>query len=135
MIDPFPGFKLDRACLEWANVIKRKTGLRHWNEICRIAFCHSLAQADLPMPCAATGDSHVEIAWRTFGGERSPLYAALLAEASTRAPAFPSSHALFLAHLARGLQHMAAQDDGLPVGLKQLCQPASENLASLLSSS
>lgn len=48
--------------------IKRNTGLEHWNEICRIALCQSLANPVVPAKLERTGDSAIDIEWRTFAG-------------------------------------------------------------------
>lgn len=48
--------------------IKRRTGLEHWNEICRIALCYSLANPSLPSKLENTGDSSIDMEWKTFAG-------------------------------------------------------------------
>lgn len=48
--------------------IKRNTGLEHWNEICRIALCHSLANPTKPTKVDKTNDSSIDIEWKTFAG-------------------------------------------------------------------
>ncbi len=49
--------------------IKRNTGLEHWNEICRIALCRSLANSTKPPKFQKHGESSIEIEWKTFAGE------------------------------------------------------------------
>lgn len=49
--------------------IKRKTGLEHWNEICRIALCQSLANPTLPQKLEKTSESNIDIEWKTFAGQ------------------------------------------------------------------
>jgi len=56
--------------------IKRRTGLEHWNEICRIALCRSLANPASPSKIEKTGDSAIDIDWKTFAG---PIHAELSA--------------------------------------------------------
>ncbi len=48
--------------------IKRRTGLEHWNEICRVALCCSLANPTLPPSLEKTGDSSIDMDWKTFAG-------------------------------------------------------------------
>lgn len=47
--------------------IKRRTGLEHWNEICRVALCHSLSNPGPPPSLSKTIDSNIDIEWKTFG--------------------------------------------------------------------
>lgn len=58
--------------------VKQKTGIEHWNVLCRWAFCLSLADETPPSPAKIPIDSNVEMTWRTFGGEHHELYLALL---------------------------------------------------------
>jgi DNA sulfur modification protein DndE len=48
--------------------IKRYTGLEHWNEICRIALCASLANPLPPTKVDKLADSNIDIEWKTFAG-------------------------------------------------------------------
>lgn len=58
--------------------LKRRTGLTHWNELCRWALCRSLAErtppADVPIPV----EDGVEMTWRTFAGPHGDLYLGLI---------------------------------------------------------
>ncbi|MDF7798517.1 DNA sulfur modification protein DndE [Pontiellaceae bacterium B1224] len=58
--------------------VKQKTGIEHWNVLCRWAFCLSLADESIPSPAKIPLDSNVEMTWRVFGGEHHELYLALL---------------------------------------------------------
>lgn len=58
--------------------VKQKTGIEHWNVLCRWAFCLSLADESAPSPARIPLDSNVEMNWRTFGGEHHEIYLALL---------------------------------------------------------
>lgn len=58
--------------------IKRNTGLQHWNEICRLALCKSLADPNPPPERAKTGDSYIEMDWKTFSGNYQEELAVLL---------------------------------------------------------
>ncbi len=57
-----------------------RTGVPHWNVICRWAFCLSLKQASPPAPLDIQGDSNVELTWQVFGGDVNEIYLALLKE-------------------------------------------------------
>lgn len=58
--------------------LKRSTGLAHWNEICRIAFCFSLRDSSVPPPYDPISEKLVTIDWKVFAGEHSTVIAGLL---------------------------------------------------------
>ena len=58
--------------------LKRLTGITHWNELCRWAFCRSLSESLPPPDVKISGDSNVEMTWRVFAGNESEIYLALL---------------------------------------------------------
>ena len=88
--------------------LKRRTGLEHWNELCRIALCRSLAQPTAPLKATmAGGDSSIEMDWKTFAGIlHHELMAALWLRAEADGVDFQSRDAIaqyFRAHLERGI--------------------------------
>jgi len=58
--------------------VKMKTGIEHWNILCRWAFCLSLVSDSPPSPAKIPLDSNVEMTWKIFGGEHHEVYLALL---------------------------------------------------------
>lgn len=58
--------------------LKRRTGLMHWNELCRWALCKSLSEPTQLAPIDLAFDSNVEIDWRTLTGPDGEVYLALL---------------------------------------------------------
>jgi DNA sulfur modification protein DndE len=58
--------------------VKRDTGIKNWNVLCRWALCLSLAEKSIPAPARIVTDSSVEMKWETFGGEHADVYRALL---------------------------------------------------------
>lgn len=58
--------------------LKRNTGIKHWNVLCRWAFCTSLAEPSVPPAAKIVTDSNVEMTWKVFGGVHHELYLALL---------------------------------------------------------
>ncbi|MFT3769711.1 MAG: DNA sulfur modification protein DndE [Minicystis sp.] len=58
--------------------LKRNTGIKHWNVLCRWALCTSLAEASVPPMAKIPADSNVEMTWKVFGGAHHELYLALL---------------------------------------------------------
>jgi len=90
--------------------LKRNTGLEHWNEICRVALCRSLATPTAPQKPNKTGDSSIEMDWKTFAGEYHEEFAALiLLRANQDGIDLTKKEALaeyFRAHLERGIANM-----------------------------
>lgn len=58
--------------------IKRYTGLEHWNEICRIALCRSLANPTPPPRIEKLGENSIDMEWKTFAGPFQEELAALV---------------------------------------------------------
>jgi DNA sulfur modification protein DndE len=91
--------------------IKRHTRLAHWNEICRWAFCRSLAEPTPPAAIRLSGDSNVEISWRVFAGLDSEIYLSLLRDRchqEDRPLTYKSLVEQLRRHLHRGLGHLAS---------------------------
>jgi DNA sulfur modification protein DndE len=60
--------------------LKRSTGIRNWNILCRWAFCMSLADQSQTSVDPRGQDSGVEMSWKVFGGVHADIYWALLAQ-------------------------------------------------------
>ena len=69
--------------------LKKRTGIKNWNILCRWAFCTSLANPSSPAGLnkeSIDSDSEsgtekpltVEMSWSTFGGVHADVYTALL---------------------------------------------------------
>lgn len=58
--------------------VKRNTGLLHWNEICRIALCRSLANPTKPPKLEKVGENTIDIEWKTFAGAFQDELSALI---------------------------------------------------------
>lgn len=58
--------------------VKRNTGLEHWNEICRLALCVSLANPTLPSKTDKVPDSNIDIEWKTFAGNYHDEFISLI---------------------------------------------------------
>lgn len=61
--------RLSKQARDQLITLKRRTGIAHWNVLCRWAFCRSLAEPAKPPAIKLTLDSNVEMNWRTFGGD------------------------------------------------------------------
>jgi DNA sulfur modification protein DndE len=91
--------------------LKARTGIAHWNVLCRWAFCLSLRQPSPPAPIEITADSNVEMTWQVFGGDAHELFLAVLKERCQRDGLGVSDDVLvrqFRLHLHRGIGYLAA---------------------------
>lgn len=103
-------FHLSAQAKEQLIRLKTRTGIQHWNILCRWAFCLSLKQPTPPTPIEVPSDSNVEMAWQVFGGEAHELYLALLKERCERDGLGTSDDVLskqFRLHLHRGISYLA----------------------------
>ena len=85
--------------------LKRATGIKNWNVLCRWALCVSLADESPPLLRASGVDSNVEMSWRTFAGADSIPLSGLIAHRAEVDQTSPSETAV--AHLHRGIGHLA----------------------------
>lgn len=102
--------KLSQQAKEQLSRIKRWSGLKNWNVICRWSFALSLAESSVPPSAKIPADSSVEMTWRVFGGPHHELYLALLkARCETDGLGTdPETLATqFRLHLHRGISYMA----------------------------
>lgn len=112
MQPPIERFKVSTRAKEIMIRIKRNSGLGHWNEICRVALCRSLANPAIPQVPSNILESNIEIDWRTFGGQfQDELGALFLLRA--RSDGIDISHKesvleSFRAHMERGIASMHA---------------------------
>jgi DNA sulfur modification protein DndE len=60
--------------------LKRRTGLKHWNELGRWALCRSLAEPTRPPDVPIPTEGGIEIEWKTFGGRAADLYLDLICQ-------------------------------------------------------
>ena len=88
--------RLGKRASELCVQVKRQTGLRHWNEVCRLALCVSLQQPQTPMIHDSTGA--VTIEWSTLAGTRDCILSALLKKHDPR-----HLPRVVAAHVDRGL--------------------------------
>jgi DNA sulfur modification protein DndE len=70
--------RLSQQARDQLITLKRRTGIQHWNVLCRWALCRSLAESAPPPVINLVLDSNVEMSWRTFGGDFGDVYWALV---------------------------------------------------------
>ncbi|MFB4370386.1 MULTISPECIES: DNA sulfur modification protein DndE [unclassified Pseudomonas] len=70
--------RLTAAAKIQLSTLKRKTGIEHYNSICRHALCISLANPSTPPEEDFNFASGIDIDWRTFTGGNEEFYLNLL---------------------------------------------------------
>lgn len=103
--------RLSQQAREQLIKLKRVTGIKNWNVLCRWAFCTSLAEATIPSPTKIVTDSSVEMTWKVFAGEHGDLYVEILRERCKRDGLGDSDEVLatqFRLHLHRGIGYLFA---------------------------
>ena len=106
--------RVDERAKTQLTTLKRRTGIKNWNVLCRWALSVSLAEPSIPADHQIGPMSNVEMAWQTFGGPSADLYAAILrARCDTDNIAHtPDAVAeQFRLHLHRGIAYLASTDD------------------------
>jgi len=94
--------------------LKRRTGIEHWNVLCRWALVESLAKPKTPELFSGSPDSNIEIKWNTFGGELSEVYSLMMHLSQQSSDSVRSKLSLqeyFKAHLERGLLLLQKRED------------------------
>ena len=102
--------RVSRRAKDQLGKLKRVTGIRHWNVLCRWGFCLSLSEPGVPLATEIPADSNVEMSWRVFGGRHAGLYMALLKERLYRdgLPLDPETVSRqFRLHLHSGISYLA----------------------------
>ncbi|WP_289009083.1 DNA sulfur modification protein DndE [uncultured Thermomonospora sp.] len=95
--------------------LKRITGIKNWNILCRWGLCIALADPSPPLVREIVTDSNVEMTWKTFAGAYGDIYLALLrmrCEQEGGDPDDPAAVAHTLTvHLHRGIGLLAGRTD------------------------
>lgn len=94
--------------------LKRRTGIEHWNVLCRWAFCLSLAEETIPPYEDIVANSSIEMTWKTFGGRHEVLYRSLLKSRCYKDGYGVEPETLercFKLHLHRGISYLYGNKD------------------------
>jgi DNA sulfur modification protein DndE len=90
--------------------LKRTTGIKNWNVLCRWAFCLSLADPHPTSVDPIGTQSNVEMTWKVFAGSFADVYQVLLVQRcheDGRQLDQESIEQEFNRHLHRGIGHLA----------------------------
>lgn len=107
---PIKNIRLSTQAKDQLIRLKTRTGIAHWNVLCRWAFCLSLKEPTPPTPIEVPADSNVEMSWPVFGGEQHELYWTLLIERCEMDGLDSEEETLaqqFRLHLSRGINYLA----------------------------
>jgi DNA sulfur modification protein DndE len=101
--------RISAAGKQQLSTLKRRTGIEHYNVICRHALCASLANRTAVPHEAIQYSGGLEIDWRTFAGEADAtltnlLIVRALTDEDDSSPA--AVRKVLHAHLHRGLSYL-----------------------------
>jgi DNA sulfur modification protein DndE len=111
---PVDHIRLSQAARDQLITLKRRTGIKYWNELCRWALCVSLAEPAPPPAARIPADSNVEMEWRTFAGPCGDLLWGLLRHRCNDDGLPLDEETLsqqFRLHLHRGIGYLAGNRD------------------------
>lgn len=75
---PIETVRLVETDRDFLNRLKRSSGIKNWNILCRWSFCLSLSDSG-PTSVDPSGNlSNVEMTWKVFGGAYADTYYAML---------------------------------------------------------
>ncbi len=102
--------RISPAAKDQLITLKRRTGLKHWNELGRWALCRSLAEPTRPPDVPIPTEGGIEIEWRTFAGRLADLYVDLLRQRCADDGLQPNARTVqrqLLLHVHRGVGYLA----------------------------
>jgi DNA sulfur modification protein DndE len=98
------------------STLKRRTGIEHYNVICRHALCASLANATQVPDENLQYSGGIEIEWKTFAGDAEVTLTNLLivrAVAEEGTGSHSAVRKVLQAHVHRGLAYFSADPNSL----------------------
>ncbi|MCU1493419.1 MAG: hypothetical protein JWO62_1183 [Acidimicrobiaceae bacterium] len=105
---PPSSVRLSKQTKDQIAQLKRRTGIKHMNVLCRWALCRSLAEP-LP-PSVSTRDTASDIDWKVFAGTLGDVWWLLVLqdahERTGEAPDQDRAEGLLRDHIARGMSYL-----------------------------
>jgi DNA sulfur modification protein DndE len=108
--------KISAAGKQQLSTLKRRTGIEHYNVICRHALCASLANSTKVPSETLQYSGGLEIDWKTFAGEADATLTNTLIARAVADHGDASSvtvRSLLQAHLHRGLAYLISDPNSL----------------------
>lgn len=106
--------KISAAAKQQLITLKRRTGIEHYNIICRHALCLSLENPSRPPVEAIAFVNGIEIDWKVFAGHAADTYLNMLAIRALQDNGATSAdlvHQTLSLHLHRGLSYLASNSE------------------------
>ncbi|MEU5854558.1 DNA sulfur modification protein DndE [Nocardiopsis dassonvillei] len=106
--------RLSQTAKDQLSRLKRTTGIKHWNILCRWALATSLDDESPPLVREVTTDSNVEMTWKTFSGQYADIYLAVLKLRCIQDGKEPTEENLgqtLTVHIHRGIGYLAGRRD------------------------
>jgi DNA sulfur modification protein DndE len=106
---PLERIRVSQRSRDTLSTLKRRTGIEHWNVLCRWAFLDSLSNPNRPVIVKNLPESNLEIHWDVFAGDFGEY---LLAAFAVRAakdgvkPVKAEQAEYFRSHLERGINQL-----------------------------
>jgi DNA sulfur modification protein DndE len=116
MNDIIERVRISAAGKQQLSTLKRRTGIEHYNVICRHALCASLANSTKVPSETLQYSGGIEIDWKTFAGEAEATLTNVLLSRAVADHGDASSTAvrgLLQAHLHRGLAYLVSDPHSL----------------------
>lgn len=108
--------RISAAGKQQLSTLKRRTGIEHYNVICRHALCASLANSTKVPAETLQYSGGLEIDWKTFAGEADTTLTNTLIARAVADHGDASSmtvRGLLQAHLHRGLAYLISDPNSL----------------------
>jgi DNA sulfur modification protein DndE len=108
--------KISAAGKQQLSTLKRRTGIEHYNVICRHALCASLANSTKVPAETLQYSGGIEIDWKTFAGEIDATLTNILITRSMidYGDSSPTSvRSILQAHIHRGLSYLISDPNSL----------------------
>jgi DNA sulfur modification protein DndE len=102
--------RLDQTAREQLIQLKRRTGIKTWNVLCRWALASSLQDSNVPASGRPSGGTAVEMDWHTFTGPHSMLVISAVIAWLGRAGMEHDERSVdraITSHVHRGIAHLA----------------------------
>ncbi len=114
MKPPLERIRVSQKSRDTLMTLKRRTGIEHWNVLCRWAFFDSLANPNKPVIAKNQSDSNLEMHWDVFAGELADYILAAFAIRASKdrvKPAKAEMAEYFRSHLERGINQLQNTKD------------------------
>jgi len=106
MKPPLERIRISQRSRDMLVTLKRRTGIEHWNVLCRWAFLDSLANPNKPVSAPVSPETNIEIHWEVFAGDLGDYLLATLAIRAVKdgvQATKPEMAGYFRSHLERGI--------------------------------